>query len=96
MSENNNTPVTDVSALACAAIKKFLVKAVQMLPPGMEAAKPVYQTLDAVLEYLGRSAVDGGDRTITISVRHLDADEVSINVTSTVHLPPQGDIAVSH
>lgn len=96
MSEENINPANNVPAIACAAIRDFLAKAAEKVPPGMEAADSIYQTLNDVLEALGRSAVDGGDRTITISVRHLDADEVSINVTSMVHLPPQGDIAVSH
>lgn len=89
MSEHDtNTVPTNIPALACAAIKDFLAKATVKLPPGMEEATVIYQTLDQVLGYLGQSAVDGGDRTITISVRHTDAKEASITVTSVLHLPP--------
>lgn len=95
MSENNTNPATSVPAIVCAAVKDFLGRAAEKLPPGMEAAKSVYQTLDQVLEYLGKSAIDGGDRTITISVQHIDAGEARIAVTSVLHLPPQGDV-VSH
>lgn len=85
--ESTNTITGNVPALACAAIKEFLAKALEKLPPGMEAATTIYKTLDDVLEYLGRSVVDGVDRTITISVNHIDADEGKIKVISKVHLP---------
>lgn len=86
--QQTNTLTRNVPALACSAIKEFLVKALQKLPPGLEGAATIYQTLDQVLGYLGQSAEDGGDRTITISVEHIDADEAKINVTSVLHLPP--------
>lgn len=94
--ENQGGMAVNVPALACDGIKEFLAKALERLPPGMEAAATIYGTLDQVLEYLGRSVVDGGDRTITISVRHIDEDEVSIIVTSTIHLPPEADVGVHH
>lgn len=94
--ETTNTLTTNVPALACAAIKDFLAKALMKLPPGMEAATPVYRALDDVLEYLGQSAADGADRTITISVHHIDAGKASINVTSVLHLPPEGEVGVRH
>jgi hypothetical protein len=94
--ESTNTVTTNVPALACAAIQEFLAKALMKLPPGMEAAASVYQTLDHVLGYLGQSAVDGADRTITISLRHIDAGEASINVTSVLHLPPEAEVGARH
>lgn len=94
--EKSNTVTTNVPALACAAIKELLAKALVRLPSGMEAAAPVYQTLDHVLEHLGRSAVDGADRTIMISIRHIDDGEASINVKSVLHLPPEGEVGVRH
>lgn len=92
----DTTVTTNVPALACAAIREFLAKALKVLPPDMEEATSVYNTLDQVLEHLGRSAVDGGDRTITISMRHIDAGEASINVMSVLHLPPEDEVGVRH
>lgn len=85
---SKDTVTINVPAAACAGLQEFLAKALEKLPPGMEGATAIYQTLDQVLGYLGQSAVDGVDRTITISVRHIGADEVSINVNSALHLPP--------
>lgn len=94
---NEENPIFhNVPAIACAAIKVFLADALDKLPPGMEAATTIYQTLDQVLEYLGRSVVDGVDRTITISIRHIDAEQMSIFVNSTLDLPAEGDAAVQH
>ncbi|MCC6787268.1 MAG: hypothetical protein IT547_05470 [Hyphomonadaceae bacterium] len=96
MSNDTNNPFSNVPALACAAIKDFLANAALKLPSGMEEAAVIYQTLDQVLGYLGQSAVDGGDRTITVSVRHIDANEAKINVNSVLHLPPLNDGNVRH
>lgn len=94
--QNQGRIAVNVPAEACSAVQDMLAKALPKLAPGMESAASVFKALYDVLAYLGCSMVDGGDRTITISVRHLDADEVSIIVDSTFHLPPEADVGVHH
>lgn len=87
----HSSNTANVPALACAAVKDVLAKATGKIPPGMEDAKSIYQTLDKVLDWLAQSAVDGDDRTITITVRHIDANEARINVSSALHPVATGD-----